>query len=153
MQVLLRACAVVLVLSAGLPAEADELAEAGVIVCATDKTQETVLGQDHKVLEVTSRCVLLPDDTSAQKGTEACVGKYEYVPDGSWTAKGRCTDTYGKDTRNVTWEEGSALKEYTYTVSGGTAKFANASGSGTYFYENLTDTLAAGRFKGTLVLP
>lgn len=137
----------------GQPAYAGEVAEAGHLVCAIDKWDETVKEKGHKLVDVTSRCVIIPDDASAQKGTEACTAKFEYLPDGSWSAKGSCTDTYGKDIRYVSWEEGSHLKEYTYTTNGGTGRFANASGSGTYTYDNLTDTLSAGRFKGTLVLP
>ena len=49
------------------------------------------------------------------------------------------------------WEEGSHLKEYTYKITGGTGKYQGASGGGTYLYENLTDTLAGGRFNGQIV--
>ncbi len=135
------------------PLYAGEIAEAGLIVCAIDKWDEKEVAVGQKLVESTSRCVIVPDDAAAQKGTEACVATYEYLPDKSWTAKGSCTDTYGKDTRTLTWEEGSALKEYTYRITGGTGRFANAGGAGTYTYENLTDTLSSGRFKGTLVLP
>jgi hypothetical protein len=48
---------------------------------------------------------------------------------------------------------GSHLKEYTYKFTGGTGKFQGASGGGTYLYENITDTLAGGTYKGKLVLP
>ena len=51
------------------------------------------------------------------------------------------------------WEEGSHLKEYPYKITGGTGKYQGASGGGTYIYENLTDTLAGGRYKGQIVLP
>ena len=84
----------------------------------------------------------------------ACVGKYEYMPDKSWKASGTCTDTFqGGDKKSVTWEEGSHLKEYSYKTTGGTGKYPGASGGGTYFYENLTDTLSGGRFKGKIELP
>ncbi|MFO7477406.1 MAG: hypothetical protein R6X03_03485 [Methyloceanibacter sp.] len=53
----------------------------------------------------------------------------------------------------MTWEEGSHLKEYVYTTTGGTGKYQGISGGGTYTYENLTDTLMAGRVKGTMELP
>ena len=52
-----------------------------------------------------------------------------------------------------TWEEGSHLKEYTYKITGGTGKYENASGGGTYMYENLSDTIAGGTYKGQMVLP
>ena len=78
----------------------------------------------------------------------------EYMPDERWKASGTCTDTYkGGDTVSESWEEGSHLKEYTYKITGGTGKYQGASGGGTYLYENLTDTLAGGRFKGQIVLP
>jgi hypothetical protein len=57
------------------------------------------------------------------------------------------------DTVTSTWEEGSNLKENPYKYTGGTGKYQGASGSGTYTYENLTDTLAGGRYKGTMQLP
>ena len=57
------------------------------------------------------------------------------------------------DKLNQTWEEGSHLKEYTYKWTGGTGKYEGASGGGTYTYDNLTDTLSAGAFKGQLILP
>src|SRR6478672_9340957 len=51
-------------------------------------------------------------------------------------------DTYKDgDKLYESWEEGS-LKEYTYKTTGGTGKYQGASGGGTYFYENLTVTLA-----------
>ena len=52
-----------------------------------------------------------------------------------------------------TWEEGSDLKGNPYKTTGGTGKYKGASGGGTYTYENLTDTLAGGRYKGTIQLP
>ena len=58
------------------------------------------------------------------------------------------------ETRNSkSWEEGSALKDYTYKITGGTGKYKGASGGGTYIYENLTDTLSGGSYKGTIELP
>ena len=78
----------------------------------------------------------------------------EYMPDERWKASGTCTDTYkGGDTVSESWEEGSHLKEYTYKITGGTGKYQGASGGGTYLYENLTDTLAGGTYKGTMQLP
>ena len=91
---------------------------------------------------------------SDPKYTQVCPGKYEYMPDESWKATGTCTDTYKSgDTKTEAWEEGSALKEYTYKITGGTGKYQGASGGGTYNYENLTDTLSGGRYKGKIVLP
>ena len=51
------------------------------------------------------------------------------------------------------WEEGSDLKEYKYTITAGTGKYEGARGGGTYIYENLTDTLAGGTYKGQIELP
>jgi hypothetical protein len=45
------------------------------------------------------------------------------------------------------------LKEYTYKNIGGTGKYGNASGGGTYMLEELTDALLGGKYKGTIELP
>jgi hypothetical protein len=128
--------------------------EAGTLSCAIDKWDETPLGKDHKTVVATSRCVAVPDDPASPKLTEQCTGNYEYLPDGSWKGMGTCVDTYqGGGTLDVTWEEGSQLKEYTYKKMNGTGKYKGVTGSGTYFYDNLTDTLSGGRFKGTLEFP
>ena len=80
-----------------------------------------------------------------------------YSPDGSWKGSGTCICTdhthKGEDKVYESWEEGSHLKAYTFKVTGGTGKYKGASGSGTYFYENLTDTLSGGTYKGTIELP
>ena len=111
-------------------------------------------GKGHKLVDYAGRCVDIPNDPAAPKYTEDCVGKYEYMPDESWKGSGTCTDTFkGGDKMSDTWEEGSHLKEYTYKITGGTGKYEGASGGGTYFYENLTDTLAGGTYKGQIVLP
>jgi hypothetical protein len=65
-----------------------------------------------------------------------------------------CTRTHkGGDKTFDTWEEGSQLKEYPYKITGGTGKYQGASGGGTYIYENLTETLSGGTYKGTMELP
>ena len=75
------------------------------------------------------------------------------MPDGSWKGSGTCTDTYkGGDKAHFTWEEGSHLKGYTYKYTGGTGKYEGAKGEGTYTWDNLTDTLAGGRYKDKIVL-
>ena len=128
--------------------------DAGTMACVADKWNETEKEKGHKLVESSVRCVLIPDDPAAPKVTEVCPGNYEYLPDGSWKASGTCIDTFpGGDTISLTWEEGSHLKEYTYKKTGGTGKYKGATGGGTYMYENLTDTLSGGRFKGTIVLP
>ena len=57
------------------------------------------------------------------------------------------------DTMSLIWEEGSHLKEYVYTKTGGTGKYQGVKGGGTYMYDSLTDTVTAGRIKGTIILP
>ena len=137
-----------------VPAKAGQtINDAGVIVCITDKWDEKEPEKGHKLADAVQRCVLVPTEVGGEKVAEDCVGKYEYMPDGSWTASGTCVDKRKDGTLNNSWEEGSQLKEYTYKITGGTGKYEGASGSGTYTYDNLTDTLAAGYHKGTLVLP
>ncbi len=133
---------------------AQTIEEAGALVCIMDKWDEKELDKGHKVVDASARCVDVPDDEAAPKYTQVCPGKYEYMPDQSWKATGTCTDTYANgDTKFESWEEGSHLKEYTYKITGGTGKYQGASGGGTYFYENLTDTLSGGRYKGSITLP
>jgi hypothetical protein len=128
--------------------------EAGALACVTDKWDEKEVDKGHKLVDASVRCIDIPNDPAAPKYSQECKGKYEYMPDQSWKATGTCTDTYKDgDTKFETWEEGSYLKEYTYKVDGGTGKYQGASGGGTYIYENLTDTLAGGTYKGTLTLP
>lgn len=135
-------------------AAAATIDEAGALACVTDKWDEKEIAKDHKLVDAVSRCVIIPDDPTAPKGTEACTAKYEYMPDKSWKANGECTDTFvGGDTKTLTFKEGSDMKEYTYTNTGGTGKYKGASGGGTYTYENLTDTLSGGKFKGKAELP
>ena len=76
------------------------------------------------------------------------------MPNESRKGSGSCTYKYKDgDTVTDTFEEGSDLKEYTYKITGGTGKYKGATGGGTYLYENLTDTLAGGRFNGKIELP
>ncbi len=128
--------------------------EVGALVCVTDKWDEKEQEKGHKLVDATFRCADVPDDSSAPKYAQDCTGKYEYLPDGSWKSAGTCTDSYKRGEKKFeSWEEGSHLKEYTYKVNGGTGKYKDASGGGTYMYESLTDTLLGGRYKGTLTLP
>ena len=146
--------ATLFIMSAGVANAGKIIDDAGTMTCVTDKWNEKELEKGHKLVDYASRCVLIPDDVSAKKVTEDCAGKYEYMPDASWKANGTCTDNYpGGDKIFLNWEEGSQLKEYTYKKTGGTGKYQGVGGSGTYMYENLTDTLAGGRYKGTIELP
>jgi hypothetical protein len=131
----------------------DTISETGALACVTDKWDEKEPEKGHKLVDYASRCIIIPDDAASPKVTESCAGKFEYMPDESWKGSGSCTDTYKSgDTKTITWEEGSHLKEYSYKVTGGTGKFEGATGGGTYMYENLTDTLSGGRQKGQVKL-
>jgi hypothetical protein len=151
---LLAASAIFLLPSGGEAIAGHTINEVGALVCVNDKWDEKEVEKGHKFVDFAGRCADVPDDPAAEKYTEACVGKYEYMPDQSWKGSGTCTLNFkGDDHVSATWEEGSHLKEYTYSYSGGTGKHAGARGGGTYTYENLTDNLAGGRYKGTMVLP
>jgi hypothetical protein len=128
--------------------------ESGAISCVNDKWDVKEPEKGHKLVDYAGRCINVPDDAAAPKSTADCAGKYEYLADGSWKGSGTCTYTYqGGDKLTDTWEEGSHLKEYTYRNTGGTGKFQNAAGGGTYTLEELTDTLLGGKYKGTIELP
>jgi len=144
-----------LISPAAQPASAGQtVEEAGAIACVTDKWDEKEVEKGHKLADAVSRCVLIPDDPAMPKVTEECKGRYEFNPDGSWKASGTCMDTFKNgDTMTLTWEEGSHLKEYTFKKTGGTGKYQGVKGGGTYLYENLTDTLAGGRYKSKIELP
>jgi hypothetical protein len=123
------------------------------MACVTDKWDVKEPEKGHKLVDAAMRCVLIPEDPAEPAYSEDCVGKYEYMPDESWKGSGTCTDNYPDGKVNVTWEEGSHLKEYTYTITGGTGKYQGVKGGGTYMYQSLSDTLSGGRYKGQLVLP
>jgi hypothetical protein len=145
-----------LVILGGGPASAGEtIDETGALACVTDKWDEKEVEKGHKLVDYASRCIVIPDDPAAPKYTEDCVGKYEYMPDESFKGSGTCTEKFKEagDTITDTWEEGSDLKDNPYKITGGTGKYKGASGGGTYTYENLTDTLSGGRYKGQLILP
>ena len=129
--------------------------EAGALACVNDKWDEKEVEKGHKLVDYAGRCVDIPNDPAAPKYTEDCVGKYEYMPDGSYKGSGNCTLKFKEagDTITDTWEEGSDLKDNPYKFTGGTGKYKGVSGGGTYTYENLTDTLAGGTYKGTMQLP
>jgi hypothetical protein len=143
-----------LALGAYVALAGETIDEAGTITCVTDKWDEKEVAKGHKVAEAVQRCVLIPDDPTAEKIVEDCKGSYEYLPDGTWKGSGTCVDKFNDGgTVSVSWEEGSHLKDYTYKKTGGSGKYKGVTGGGTYMYENITDTLAGGRYQGTLVLP
>lgn len=146
--------AAMFMLGSGAAYAGQTINNAGTLAGVTDKWDEKEVEKGHKLVDYAGRCVSVPDDSAQSKITCDCVGKYEYMPDGSWKGTGTCTDTHkGGDKVSFTFEEGSHLKEYTYTFTGGTGKFEGATGGGTYTLETLTDTLSAGRYKDTMVLP
>ena len=142
--------ATLIVLAGGVVHAGQTINESGSMALVIDKWDELEPDKGHKLVDYAGRCVGIPDDPTAPKVTCDCIGKYEYIPDGSWKGSGTCTVTFkGGDTLQETWEEGS----HPYKYTGGTGKYEGASGEGTYTSENLTDTLQWGRYKGTIQLP
>ena len=135
-------------------AAGSSIEESGALSCVVDKWDEKEKEKGHKLVDYAGRCIAVPHDASTESYFEDCSGKYEYMPDGTWHGDGTCTRSLkGGDKITDNFQEGSHLKEYTYQTTGGTGKYQGVAGSGTYTLENLTDTLGAGRFKGTLQLP
>ena len=145
--------AALLILGNGAANAGQTIDRVGAVACVNDKWTESEPEKGHKLADLVQRCVLIQNDAAAEKVTQDCVGKYEYMPDGSWKGNGTCTDNYKGGKVYESWEEGSHLKEYKWKYTGGTGKYEGASGGGTYMYEKLTDTLFGGRYKGQLVLP
>ncbi len=154
-QIILTAAATIFIFGPGAANAGSTINKVGALGCVNDKWNESEPDKGHKLVDYAGRCVNIPDEPAATpKATDDCVGKYEYMPDGSWKGTGTCTVTFkGGDTLSETWEEGSQLKEYPFKITGGTGKYQGASGGGTYFYESLTDTLAGGRYNGKIELP
>lgn len=147
--------AAMLVLGTGVANAGQAINVAGTMACVNDKWDEREPEKGHKLAEYAGRCVVIPDDPTAQKYVEDCAGNYEFMPDGSWKGGGTCTAGFkgSADTISLTWEEGSHLKEYRYENTGGTGKYKDAKGGGTYKTDELTTTLYGGRKKGKLELP
>ena len=146
--------AVLIVLGSGAASAGQTVDEAGAIACVNDKWDVKEPEKGHKLIDYGGRCVHIPDDVAAEKSADDCVGKYEYMPDGSYKGSGTCTLNF-KDKSSITgtWEEGSDLKEFKWTVTGGTGKYKDAKGSGTYTLDELTDTLFGGKYKAQIILP
>lgn len=136
-------------------ANAKTVEEAGAIACVTDKWDEKEPEKNHKLVDYAGRCVIIPDDASAPKSTEDCVGNYEFMPDETWKGAGTCTRTYKSgDKWFLKWEQGSQIKEGgVSTITGGTGQYDGIKGSGTFVLENITDTMQGGTYKKTLELP
>jgi hypothetical protein len=153
-QQFLALSAAFLILGNGVAYARQTINEAGALACVTDKWDEKEPDKGHKLVDYASRCISIPDDPDVLKYTMDCVGNYEYMPDGSWKGSGTCTDTFKDGDKKIeSWEEGSHLKEYTYKYTGGTGKYEGVSGGGTYTFDNLTDTLGGGRYKGNMNCP
>ena len=131
----------------------DPIKDTGAMACVNDKWDVKEPEKGHKLVDAAMRCVLIPDDSAEPTISQDCLGNYEYMPDGSWKGNGTCTDNYPEGKISLTWEEGSLLKEYTYTKTSGTGKYQGVKGGGTYMYQNLSDTLSGGRYNGTIELP
>jgi hypothetical protein len=153
-QLLLAGTAALVVVCSSAVRAGQTIDEAGALVCVTDKWDEQEPEKGHKLVDYAGRCIAIPDSAAAPKQVEECSGKYEFMPDESWKGNGSCTYKF-KDSEGTvtdTFEEGSDLKEYVYKITGGTGKYQGATG-GTYSFDNLTDTLRGGRYKGQIVLP
>lgn len=153
-QLLLATSTGLLIIGNGAANAGQTINEVGAIACVNDKWDVKEPEKGHKLIDYAGRCVHIPDDPAEQKSADDCVGKYEFMPDESWKGSGTCTLNY-KDKSSITgtWEEGSHLKESTWTVTDGTGKYKGAKGSSTYTMDELTDTLYGGRYKGTIELP
>jgi hypothetical protein len=152
--IILAATGVAILSSAGPATAGERINVAGTMACVNDKWDETEPNKGHKLVTYAGRCVVVPDDRAAQKYVEDCAGNYEFMPDGSWKSRGTCTVNFkGSDDKVfLDWEEGSQLKDYVYTFTGGTGKFDGSKGGGTYKTEELTSTLYGGRKDGQLEL-
>ena len=80
--------AALLVVSQGSANAGQSFEESGVLVCVTDKWDETEPEKGHKMVDAAMRCGVVPDDPALEKYAQDCTGKYEYMPDGSWKSAG-----------------------------------------------------------------
>lgn len=145
--------AALIVLGSGAAKTGQAINEAGAVTCATDKWNETEPEKGHKLVDYAGRCVCVDKNAAVPSRPHDCVGKYEFMPDGSWKGGGTCTSVYKNgNTLNMTFEEGSHLKASVYKITGGTGKYQGASGGGTYVCDSLSDTLCGGRFDGKVEL-
>jgi hypothetical protein len=117
--------------------------------------------------EYAGRGLSIPDDDTEPPAKGSYEGTYTYnKSDGSWTGSGTGTETFnGGDTTNYTWEERSNRKEQTYKYTGGTGKYKDASGGGTYelhggyegdsggYGDYKPGTLQVCKYKDQIVLP
>lgn len=152
-QLFVALSAALCILGSGVANAGETIKDTGAMACVNDKWEVKEPEKGHKLVDAAMRCVLIPDDPAEPTITQDCAGNYEYMPDESWKGTGTCTDNYPDGKINLSWEEGSHLKEYTYTKTGGTGKYQGVKGGGTYMYQSLSDSLSGGRYKGTIQLP
>ena len=93
--------AALLVLGSGTANAGQTTNEAGALACVTDKWDEKEPEKGHKLADAVMRCVVVPDDPALEKYAQDCVGKYEYMPDGSWKAAGSCTKEQRQELRDL----------------------------------------------------
>ncbi len=93
-QLLTAVPAALVILGAGAASAGSTVDKVGVLVCVSDKWNETEPDKGHKLVDYAGRCVDIPDDiTVMAKSAEDCKGSYEYMPDGSWKGTGTCALT------------------------------------------------------------
>ena len=84
-----------LILGSGAAANAgNTINDVGTMACVTDKWDEKEPEKGHKLVDAAMRCLSIPNDPAAPKSAGDCVGKYEYMPDGSWKGSGTCSYTF-----------------------------------------------------------
>ena len=86
--------AMLLTFGGGAASAGQTINEVGAVACVIDKWDEKEPEKGHKLVDMTSRCVIIPDDPAEPKYPQDCVGKYEFMPDESWKSSGTCTNTY-----------------------------------------------------------
>ena len=117
--------AALLVLGSGAANAGQTVKEAGALACVTDKWDEKEPEKGHKLVDCAGRCVVVPDDPAGPKYARGLRGKVRVHA--RRELEGRRDlhpNTYKSGDKSYeTWEEGSHLKEYTYTNTGGTGKY------------------------------
>ena len=83
--------AVFLILGGGAANAGQTINEEGPTVCATDKWNELSLRRDTSWSTSLDDGVCVSNDPALPSHPHDCVGKYEYMPDGSWKGSGTCT--------------------------------------------------------------
>jgi hypothetical protein len=151
---LLSVAALLALAGAGPASAGKSIIEEGARACVIDKWDVKEPEKGHKLVDYAGRCIYFPDDPAMPKGSDVCTGKLEFMADGSYKGSGTCDQTIqGGDKKTVSWEEGTHMKEKVYKNTGGTGKYAGATGGGTYTSENITDATIVGRYKGKAELP